>query len=437
MKTKNYSLLATVILLLLIAFTSCQKSDNDSLETTLTKATVPSGSALIVDKNFQQSGGWPSISTALIGYSSKTDSCGTDHLISNDSLYKWVETYYNGVNNDTVMITYKDAAINTGCELGSGIATSGETITKGYVLFNTKAARSGAATPSMSLSKMAYVSTLQFTLTATSLNGAGITLYKSSDGVTYTKVSTYKPTSTTTGSFFSVAINEANVYLKFASEDSKNEYFRIHDLKVWSKGVSDGSVLYVNDNFQKWALKGYVLPVPGVAANKTGTQYIPLAWSNTVEYDTTITYYSGTPVKYVIHDGAVNPDCYNHHGDVSLVYGLTTGYLEMPLTKSGYANTNVNASITVSAVPSVSLIEFWIAVTGMSGHYQLYKSVNGGDYTLYKDIIVKQYAGIGKYFRFYVNEKNVSFKFTTYTGTGAYTTTPKLFGLRIWSDGKP
>jgi len=436
MKTKNYFRITVALLLLLVTVTSCEKSDNEGVDPTLVKASIPSGSALIVDKNFQTSGAWPSVSKALIGYSSKVDSCGTDHLISSDSLYTWKETYYNGVNNDTVFIIYKDAAVNTGCTLYSGLTAAGDSITKGYVLFNKKSARNGAADPSMLLSKIAYVSTVQFTLTTSSLDGAGISLYKSTDGVSYTKVATYKPTATT-GTLFSVAINQANVYLKFVSEDSKNDYYRIHSLKVWSKGVTDGSVLYVDDNFQKWNLKGYLLPVPGVTANKTGTNYVPLAWSNEVEYDTTITYYKGVPVKYFIHDGAINPDCYNHHGDVSLVYGLTTGYLEMPLVKSGTANTKLSASITVSAVPSVSLIEFWVAVTGMSGHYQLYKSVNGGDYLLYQDIIVKQYAGIGKYFRFYVNEKNVSFKFTTYTGTGAYTTTPKLFGLKIWSDGKP
>jgi len=436
MKTKNYFRITVALLLLLVTVTSCEKSDNEGVDPTLVKASIPSGSALIVDKNFQTSGAWPSVSKALIGYSSKVDSCGTDHLISSDSLYTWKETYYNGVNNDTVFIIYKDAAVNTGCTLYSGLTAAGDSITKGYVLFNKKSARNGAADPSMLLSKIAYVSTVQFTLTTSSLDGAGISLYKSTDGVSYTKVATYKPTATT-GTLFSVAINQANVYLKFVSEDSKNDYYSIHSLKVWSKGITDGSVLYVDDNFQKWNLKGYLLPVPGVTANKTGTNYVPLAWSNEVEYDTTITYYKGVQVKYFIHDGAINPDCYNHHGDVSLVYGLTTGYLEMPLVKSGTANTKLSASITVSAVPSVSLIEFWVAVTGMSGHYQLYKSVNGGDYLLYQDIIVKQYAGIGKYFRFYVNEKNVSFKFTTYTGTGAYTTTPKLFGLKIWSDGKP
>jgi hypothetical protein len=73
----------------------------------------------------------------------------------------------------------------------------------------------------------------------------------------------------------------------------------------------------------------------------------------------------------------------------------------------------------------------------MSGRYELYKSVNGGAYTLYQDITVPMYAGIGKYFRFYVNDKNVSFKFTTYQGTGAYMTTPKIYGVKIWSNGKP
>lgn len=435
MKKKKLLLSGIFSIVCIMCFFSCESGED--VDPTLTKATVPDGSALMINKDFRTSGEWPNKSDLLIGYSNKTDSCGTSHLNSNDSLFTWTETYFNGVNNDTVKITYTDAAVNTKCTENSGLTAGGDSITPGYVLFNAKTARKGAATPTLSLSKIAYVSTVQFTLTAASTDGNGITLYKSTDGINYSKVSTYKPASVTEGSFFSVAINTANVYLKFASEDSKNSYYKMHDLKVWTNGVPAGSVLYVNDYFQTWKLKGYELPVPGVVANKTGTQYKPLAWTNTVQYDTTITYYQSVPVKYTIHDGAVNPDCYNHHGNVTLVYGLTTGYLEMPLNKTGYANTNVNASITISAVPSVSLFEFWVAVSGFSGRFLLYKSVNGGEYTLYKDIIVPSYAGIGKYFRLYVNEKNVSFKFTTYTGTGAYTTTPKLYGVKIWSDGKP
>jgi hypothetical protein len=434
MKNQNFSIVA-IVALLLFSFTSCKKDKTD--ESVLTSASVPSGSALIVDKNFQNSGAWPSVSTALIGYSSKADSCGTANLISNTQAYTWQEIYFNGVNNDTVKIDYTDAAINTGCETGAGVTANGKTISKGYVLFNKKSARSSAATPTMVLSKMAYVSTVQFTLTTAAVTGKGLSLYQSVDGGAFQLVGTYLPKSTTVGEFYSVAINQSNVSLKFASEDESNDFIRIHDLQVWSKGVPDGSVLYVEDYFQKWQLKGYVLPVPGVAANKTGTSYVPLVSISSVDYDTTITYAAGLPIKFSLHDGAINPDCYNHHGDVTLVYGLTTGYIELPINKSTYAYTNINASFTIASVPSVSLIEFWVAVTGMSGRYELYKSVDGGAYTLYQDLIVTKYAGIGKYFRFYVNEKNVSFKFTTYQGTGAYTTTPKIFGVKIWSNGKP
>jgi hypothetical protein len=436
MKKKHLKSILGLSLAVIIFLAACNNDDETSSNSQYT-ASVPSGSALIVDKNFQKSGFWPNVSTALVGYADKTDSCSTDHLISSTDAYTWQEIYSNGVNNDTVKIDYTDAALNTGCELGSGLAVTGETISKGYVLFNKKTARNGEASPSMVLSKIAYVSTVQFTLSTTSTLGKGLSLYKSVEGAAFVLVGTYLPKTSTTGAYYSIAINEANVSLKFVSEDTKNEYIRLHDLKVWSKGVADGSVLYVNDYFYGWHLKGYQLPVPGVEANKTGTQYVPLASMGTVNYDTTITYYSGVPIKFTIHDGAVNPDCYNHHGDTTLVYGLTTGYIELPINKAAYTNTNINASFTISAVSSCSLLEFWMAVTGMSGRYQVYKSVNGGDYTLFQDITVPKYAGIGKYFRFYVNEKNVSFKFTTYQGTGAYTTTPKLYGVRIWSDGKP
>ncbi|MFT3739324.1 MAG: hypothetical protein QM786_11245 [Breznakibacter sp.] len=419
---------------LLILTVGCEKDDDDASSA---NAKVPSGAALIVDKNFQKSGYWPSVSSLSIGYATEGENCGTDNLLSSESATTWQEIYYNGVNNDTVLITFTDVALNTTCETGAGTTSDGGEITKGYVLFNQKTARNGEVVPSVELSAMASVSTVQFTLTAGSTEGKGIVLYKSVDGAVYKQVGVYKPQSTTTGEKFSVSINEENVALKFASEDTKNGFFRLHDLQVWTGGVPSGSVLYVEDYFYNWYLKGYQLPVPGVEANKTGTQYVPLASEGTVEYDTTITYYKNIPVTYTLHDAAVNPDCYNHHGDTTLVYGLTTGYIELPINKNAYSNKDINASLTISAVPSVSLIEFWVAVSGYSGRYSLYKSVNGGEYELYKDLIVPKYAGIGKYFRFYVNEKNVSFKFTTYQGEGAYTTTPKIYGVKIWSDGKP
>jgi hypothetical protein len=437
MNMKKRIAFGTILLSVILSVTSCQ-SDSDGMDDrTKSYATVPTGSALILDKDFQESGAWPSVSTNLIGYSATSDSSGSSNLISDTAAYSWEEIYFNGVNNDTVLIDYTDVAVNTTCEEGAGLSAEGKDISTGFVLFNKKTARSGEVTPTMVLSKMAYVSTVQFTLSVSSVTGKGLALYKSVDGAAYKKVGTYLPESSTTGEYYSVAVNDSNVSLKFVSEDVNNEYIRMHDLKVSTGGVPSGSVLYVEDYFGSWNLQGYVLPVPGVAANKTGTQYVPLASLGTVEYDTTITYVSGVPVSFTVHDAAVNPDCYNHHGDTSLVYGLTTGYIELPINKTAYANTNINASFTISAVPSVSLLECWFAVTGFSGRYQIYKSVNGGDYTLFKDLIVPKYAGIGKYFRFYVNEENVSFKFTTYQGTGAYTTTPKLYGVRIWSDGKP
>jgi hypothetical protein len=424
-----------IVLALMVFATSCQTGE-DLDDAAKSYASVPTGAALILDKTFQKSGAWPSVSTNLIGYSSTADSSATSHLISDTAAYSWKETYFNGVNNDTVLIDYTDVALNTTSDDGSGLSVEGKDISAGFVLFNKKSARNGEVTPTMVLSKMPYVSVVQFTLSATSVSGKGLSLYKSVNGGAFQLIGKYKP-ETTAGEYYSVAVKDSNVSLKFVSEDVDNEYIRLHDLQVWTGGVSDGSVLYVEEYFRSWALQGYVLPVPGVTANKTGTQYVPLASLGTVEYDTTLTYVSGVPVTFTLHDGAVNPDCYNHHGDTSLVYGLTTGYIEVPINKSAYINTNINASFTISAVPSVSLIECWFAVTGYSGRYQLYKSVNGGEYTLFKDLIVPKYAGIGKYFRFYVNEKNVSFKFTTYQGTGAYTTTPKLYGVKIWSDGKP
>lgn len=426
---------------ILLCFTiSCSDDDNDGDDepeviVDETKAIVPTGAALIVDKDFQSTGAWPASSAQLIGYTTGIDSCSTTNLISNTEEYSVTEIYFNGVNNDTVIIDYKDVAINTGCEDGSGITSDNKTITPGYVIFNKKSARNGQADPSVTLSAIDYVSTLQFSLSTTTVAGKGLSLYKSVNNGDYQLIGTYNPP--TGGEYYSIAINESNVSFKFIPADSESGYIRMHDLKIYSDGVPDGSVLYVDEIFQKWGLKGYELPIPDPSVNKTGTLFIPTASLQSVQYDTTITYVQNVPVTFTLKDAAVNPYCYNHHGNVSLIYGLTTGYIELPINKAAYENKDISSSFTISAVPSVSMIEFWAAVTGFSGRYSLYKSVNGGEYTLYKDLIVPKYAGIGKYFRFYVNEKNVSFRFTPYTGEDAYTTTPKIYGVKIWSDGKP
>ncbi|MDR1672663.1 MAG: hypothetical protein LBS09_04265 [Bacteroidales bacterium] len=413
---------------------ACDKNEPEGpLEEPLViDAPVPAGASPVVDRNFQylQGSGFGK-STAAIGYeTSESTHHGAEGMLCATEEFEVSETYYNGVHNDTILFGYHDVAVNTTCPLNSGITADDKNVSKGYLIFSNKQARSGTAVPYLTLTggggkPIPRVSVLQFTLTGMEQDGDGLTLYSATAGGDYAPVATFKPEPD--GSFYSLNIDAANVTFKFAPADNEKGYLCIHDLKIYNEGVPDGSALYAEDYFKTWEMTGYATPYPETI-NKAGTNLTV----QPADYTRTVTYYAGVPVTYEIRNGANYPAGYNHHGDTSLVYGLTTGYVQLP--PDGQLADGKRSSLTISAVPSVSLVEFWIAATGMSGQYQLYKSVNGGEYLLYDEVIITAYAGIGKYFRYFINQKNVSFRFMPKPG---FTGTPKIYGVRIWSDGKP
>ncbi|MDR1860500.1 MAG: hypothetical protein LBR06_06240 [Bacteroidales bacterium] len=419
--------------------TSCDKDDvttPDPEPVFVIDAAVPEGASPIVGRNFQylQSAGFTR-STENYGYSTPAPNHEANDMTSDTEEFSLEETYYNGMHNDTVVFVYHDVAFNSVCPMRATTLDDGTEITKGYVIFNSPTARSGAAAPYMEISAnngapIPYVSVLQFTLTAIQQDGDGIALYRSDNGGDYTLVNTFVPDAA--GSFYSLEINMANVKFRFTPADSEKGYMAIHDLNLYSKGVPAGSALYVEEYFRTWAINGYETPYPETI-NKAGTNLVPsVTVRDVADYTVTKTYYTGVPVTFTVHQGANYPQGYNHHGDTTLVYGLTTGYVALP--PNATEGREILSSLTVSAVPSASLVEFWIAATGMSGEYLIYKSVNGGDYTLLDEVVMTKYAGIGRYFRYFINEKNVSLKFMVRPG---FTGTPKIYGIKIWSDGKP
>jgi len=278
MKNKNLRITFLSLIALTMSFVACQDDNNNNEEEKdLTHAEVPVGAALKVDKDFQSSGEWPSKSTLQVGFSEESDGCDAADMLAVTEAISWEEIYYNGVNNDTVLIDYTDVAVSTTCFDGSGTTEDGDAITGGFVLFPAIATRSGEVTPTVELQDIKTASVVQFSLTVLDEAGTGLSLYKTVDGGSYELVGIYMPESIETGEFYSVAIDESNVSLKFVSEDADNGAIRMHDLKIWTLGVSDDAQLYVNEFFGTWALQGYELPVPGVEDNKTGTQYVTLA----------------------------------------------------------------------------------------------------------------------------------------------------------------
>ncbi len=430
----KFYLYLSLVIFAVIFLTACEKSDpviEEPEETLATDVTVPLGAALVVDKDFQTSGGaFPNISALSYGFAEGADECAASGMIAATEPITWEEAYLNGVNNDSVFIEYTDVALSTTCETGAGPLPGGHTISKGFIVFAPKSSRSGNVQPTVELKGIPTAMVVQFTLTAEESQGAGITLYQSAGGAAYKAVGTLKPAAN--GEFYSIAVEGEDLSLKFASEDAANGLIRLHDLKVYTDGVPENSVLYVDEYFNTWTMTGYQQPYPD-PISKNGTNLVPTVTIQSVAFDVTKTYYTGLPVTFSIKNGAVYPKGYNHHGDTSLVYGLTKGYVELPPASRTFDKED--ASLTISAVPSVSLFECWIAATGMSGQYNFYKSTDGGKtWTLFNETKLTKYAGIGKYFRFWINDKNVSFRITP---NPEFTGTPKVYGVRIWSNGKP
>jgi len=423
-----------------LCLTACDKDDSDETDNPTpveTPITPPKGAFPIVEKTFQYywSSGYVQYAMS-VGYQGSVADTGGDNLECNLAAFEFSETYYNGMSADTVYISYSDIAINAECEDGqeclSDLAED-ENITPGFLIFTKTTARGGAAKPSLTLEGnyeseyFRYVSVVKFALSATSTSGSGLKLYKSINHGEYKLVGTYMPEQPDMPEFFAVEFNESNINFRFEPADDNAGYMRLHDLNIYTDGLPETAEVIVDEQFNdlaQWPMEGirknedgtyppipYVDYTPEIPAGKDwpesdagvkGMTLVAEASYNTVsDIVKTVTYPSGASLTYTIHDGAVNPYCYNHHGNLSLVWQLTKGYIDLPVQKSKYPRKDIDASLEITGLQNVSLAELWLSTDSMECNYEIYYKTDAmSEYKLLSHYVQARFAGIGKYMRF-------------------------------------
>jgi hypothetical protein len=182
----------------------------------------------LIDENFQ---GWTRTESA--GYpdgACETVTHRTDSTIT-----------YNLLTGGTATITLKQFAVSPTCNskkvnqdptLSNGIG-----VTTGFVSLN-KVSATNVDTGFFMISKLPYVTSIEFAISATGAN-RGIHLYKSTDdGVTWIKVGgEFQDANSQFGALFTQTINENNVMLKFVGGlDNKvppvSQIVRLHNIKI-------------------------------------------------------------------------------------------------------------------------------------------------------------------------------------------------------------
>jgi hypothetical protein len=468
--------------ILLLVAVSCNKEDDAPPDEIMgTTIEPPLGAFPIVEKTFQYlwSYGFTQ-SFQSLGYGVEGNGepdCGLARLTSDATELEVPEIYHNGMGADTAYITYRDVAINSTCETAS---SAGEKISSAFVLFGKTSARGGTAQPALILEGNAqgeffkYVSTVRFALSATATGGSGLALYKSVNLDEYTLAGTFMPKEADRGEWFGVTINESNVNLKFVPMSDNAGHIRMHDLAVYTEGVPKNAKIWVDEQFNdldRWSMEGihakpdgsyppipYVDYTPEIPEGREhpegddGVKGLTLVaqalYEKIPDIRKEVTYPSGATVTYTIADGAVNPYCFNHHGNLSLVWQLTKGYIDLPVWKSGYPRQEIiDASLKIEGLPSVSTAEFWLSTDSMECHYEVwYKTKDFAEYRLLKRYVQQQFSGIGKYMRLAVNADEVSFIIRPGEGSRngegyllpngkkiAAGRKTKVHGMRIWS----
>jgi hypothetical protein len=463
---KNRMKQAEAIAICIFAGFSCVENDTPQLpEQPTANAAVPKGAFPIMDTHFRflWSSGYIK-SYAPFGFAAGVAAhCETDQLNGEEHL-RIYETAYNGIHADTVTVQYHNVAFNPSCTIGSS-----DTVSSGYILFDRrKAEKDLELTGSEEEEFLEYVSVARFSLSATSVNGSGMALYKSINLDEYRLVGYFMPKTPDVGEWFSVALNESNINLKFIAMGDNEGYIRMHDLQLYGEGVPKNATLYAEEYFNDttvWQIEGYPLPLPPIPyvdyepeigegeqwtitdENLKGISFVPDAANHAVpDISKTVTYPSGVTLNYTVHDGAVNPYSYNHHGDLSLVWGLTKGYIDLPVSKPGFVRQDIDASLEISGFPSVSFAEFWLSTDSMDCNHEIwYKAEGFDDYRLLTRFAFDRFTGIGKYLRVKVNAENVSFRIcpgegsrnnTGYRYNGktiAQYRKTKVHGIRVWS----
>ncbi|MDR3127285.1 MAG: hypothetical protein LBU08_02295 [Tannerellaceae bacterium] len=323
---------------------------------------VPLGAWPVVDKDFSFM--WRD------GYRQAT---GKD--ISFEYTDEVTEVYHNGMSADTVYIGYRGARQSgEECRLylhgGSEMTFSGE---KGKREEDDEG-------------WIEYVSTFRFE-TGELLPVGGLRLEASVNGGKYEVLPSFVMERVGEVYRYSAAVGLSNVKLRLSVRETVSAEFVMTRLELFSEGLPASSKLLKEEDF-----RGY----------------------GSVE---------GFPSLYTLDNVVYEPEGDNHHGDNTLVWGLTQGFV-------GLYPENGPGSITFGSFESVRLAELWFSSDLMEGNHEIWYKEGAGEYKLAGKIVMDQFAGIGKYLRihFLGMPKEVTFQIRA----GHATRRTQFHGYRIW-----
>lgn len=318
-----------------------------------TNAAVSDNSQILIDKDFSTTGsGTSEVKDTQIGFTTGNESCGTS-LISDTEAFDYTETYYHdSVLKDTILIHYHDVGINPLCDMGMGA----------FVLFNKRATTSRTADPYLLTNELSGVSVVQFSVSATSLEGRGLALYASVGGGDFEPIGIFMPSEINTEQTYTVSVNLKNVRLKFAPL-GKSGYMRLHNLKVYSPTFVHDGGLIINENFQSWTREGFIELDSNTSGScdalmsSTNVMYAQRPINSTKAYDK-------WTVSWGFYDYAVNPTCGNDAGTSTGTSDVSTGYFEIQAPLYYECGLHMsNGNMTTSVLPSVSKVQFSISYT--------------------------------------------------------------------------
>jgi len=260
-------------------------------------------------------------------------------------------------------------------QCSDGVNTT-DRVTRGFVGFNRRSVREGM-NPRLEVGPMTAVSVIKFSLSATTLEGRGMGLYKSVDGGAWEPIGIFKPSTVNKGEWYSVETGGgSNVSFKFAPVGNSG-YLRLHDLAIYSPAFNHDGSIYIDEHFRTWTREGYL--ASGLM-NANGLMYLPNGTNNVKTYTNWI-------VTWTMFDFAVNPTDGNDAGTSTATSDVSTGFfaLQSPLFFLCGSHPSM-AHLTSSELPSVSKVRFSVSYckTGLEYTYGVSlwkKGRNDSDWT--------------------------------------------------------
>jgi hypothetical protein len=353
----------------------------------------------------------------MFGFTEERDYCETAHYISNTGPFRYEEEYFATGSLQGIPVIYTDVAVSGWCNEGKD-ASKG--VSRGFVAFNRRSVREGMQS-ALEVGPFTSVQVVRFSLSALSLEGRGLALYRTADsGEGWEPVGVFKPAATGKGEWFSVALHKSGVSLRFAPL-GETGYLRMHDLEVYAMPFThDGSII-LSENFQRWTREGFTVSDNSDPCSwrmkAVGLMYSPQLEGN----PNGIKSYPRWTVTWSMEDCAVNPTCGNDAGTSTPDSEVSDGYfaLQSPLYYLCGGHSSM-AYLASSEFPSVSKVRFSLsyALGGIEFTYgvTLWKRTRSDT----RWIKVKRYeieGGTeekitGKVFEADINEHNVRLGFT-------------------------